>query len=344
MSSKPTVFVTGGTGFVGAHIIDQLLKENYVVRAAARPGKVAKLAGMFPDAGSRLQVFEVTDLSDGDFTEGLKGVGALIHVAAATYVGNDPPAQILKSNVDGTLNVVHQAITAGVKKLIITSSYITLFGPDFAPAFSPVPLTEKDWNTITADQVNDSTGAMAAYIAAKTVAERKFWELSEQHKDIDFTSIVPPGVYGPLLKTFPRPDTRTGLGTVDFAYTLITGEAEPNTWPDNPVGNVVHVADLAKAHVLAVAAPPLKDGRKKRLIAAGGTFTWQQAVDLLKKERPEVSSRLPRADLTPTPQTSAPLDTSLTEEVLGIKEWRSWEEAFLGSIDSALEWEKGQKA
>lgn len=101
--------------------------------------------------------------------------------------------------------------------------------------------------------------------------------------------------------------------------------------------------DLAKAHVLAVAAPPLKDGGRKRLIAAAGTFTWQQAADLLRKERPEVSSRLPKADLTPGPQTFAPLDTSLTEQVLGIKDWLSWEEAFLGSIDSALEWEGGEQ-
>jgi len=252
------------------------------------------------------------------------------------------PPHRSSGNVDGTLNIVNQAIKAGVKKLIVTSSFIALFGPDFAPAFSTVPLTEKDWNTITIDQVNNSTPPMVAYIAAKTVGEKKFWELSEQHKDIDFTTIVPPGVYGPLLKSFPRPDTRVGLGTIDYAYRLITGETGPNTWPNIPVGNVVHVADLAKAHVVAVAAPPLKDGRKKRLIAAAGVFTWQQAADLLRRERPEVSNRLPNPDLTPIRQTSAPLDTSLTEEVLGINTWLSWEKAILGSIDSALEWEKGE--
>jgi len=210
------------------------------------------------------------------------------------------------------------------------------------------------------DQINDSTPPIMAYVAGKTVGEKKFWELSEQHKDVDFTSskpssscfqdypaneafkVVPPGIYGPLLKTFPRPDNRFGLGTVDSAYRLITGETEPNTWPDNPVGNVVHVADVAKAHVLALTAPPLKDGRKKRLIVAAGVLHWKEAADLLRKERPELISRLPRPDLTPNPQSFAPLDTSLTEEVLGIKTWLSSEQAFLESIDSALEWEKGE--
>ncbi|KDQ19276.1 hypothetical protein BOTBODRAFT_153142 [Botryobasidium botryosum FD-172 SS1] len=342
MSPKPVILVTGGTGFLGSHIIDQLLSEGYTVRALVRVGRVSALTSMFPTAGSKLEVFEIADLATGDCTEALKGVGALVHVASISFTNGDPLA-IFKGNVDCTLNIVKQAIGAGVKKLIATSSYIALFGPDFAPAFSSTPLTEKDWNSITADAVNDSTPPLIAYIAAKTVAERKFWELSEQHEDIDFTTIVPPGILGPLLKTFPRPSSRAGMSRVNIAYKLITGEAAPNTWPVDPVGNAVHVLDAARAHVLAVAAPPLTDGRKKRLIVASGVHTWQEAAELIRRERPELSSRLPKSELTPTPTTCAPLDTSLTEEVVGVKTWLPWEKAFLDSIDSALElWENGE--
>jgi len=72
------------------------LKEGYIVRATVRPGKVSKLTSIFPDAGSKLEIFEIADLADGDFTEALKGVGVLVHVAAATNASGEPPAQILR--------------------------------------------------------------------------------------------------------------------------------------------------------------------------------------------------------------------------------------------------------
>ncbi|KDQ06523.1 hypothetical protein BOTBODRAFT_149654 [Botryobasidium botryosum FD-172 SS1] len=342
MSSKPIVLVTGGTGFVGSHVIDQLLREGYHVRAPARIGKTSNFNIMFPDAGPKLKVFEVADLATGDFSEALRGVAVLVHVAAPGHSAAAPHT-ILSITIDGTLNIVNQAIGAGVKKIVATGSFVALFGPDFARAFSSEPLSEKDWNTITAEQVNDGTHPMIAYIAGKTVAERKLWELSEQHKDIDFTTIVPPAIFGPLLKTFPRPSSRSGLSTLDFVYRLVTGEAGPNTWPNVQIGNVVHIFDVVRAHVLAVAAPPLSDGRKKRLVIGPGIYTWQEGADLIKRERPELISRLPRSDLTPIPTTCAPLDTSLAEEVLGIKAWLPWEKAFLEAMDSALEvWEKGE--
>ncbi len=152
-------------------------------------------------------------------------------------------------------------------------------------------------------------------------------------------SVVPPAIYGSILPTFPRPAEISGLASLGFIYELLT--CGPDRWPDVALGNGVHVTDVARAHVLALEAPPLRNGRHKRLLVSYGTDSWPRAAEFLRKERPELSSRLPRVDVPPIPQTVVPLDTSLAEQVLGITSWILWEQTLLDSVDSVLAWEKG---
>jgi hypothetical protein len=77
------------------------------------------------------------------------------------------------------------------------------------------------------------------------------------------------------------------------------------------------------------------------LLVSTGQFTWPQAIELVKKERPELTSRLPKEDLEPTPQTVAPMDSSFAAEVLGLKEYIPWQTSFLDNLDTCIEWEKG---
>lgn len=119
---------------------------------------------------------------------------------------------------------------------------------------------------------------------------------------------------------------------------LLTGGSD--AWPSSPISESVSITDCARAHVLALSKGPLADGRRKRLLVANGRFTWPEAAQLLRTERPELSARLPRADLPPPPQTLAVLDTSLAEEVLGIKTWIPWQQAILEAADSVIAWER----
>jgi nucleoside-diphosphate-sugar epimerase len=112
-----------------------------------------------------------------------------------------------------------------------------------------------------------------------------------------------------------------------------------------PIGETVDVRDAAKAHVLAVSAPPVP-GTDKRLLVYSGTFTWEAVVEVIHKARPELASRFPAESAKHPPQTTAPLDTSFAEEVIGLRkaDYIPLEQTILATLDSVVEWEKKYRA
>ncbi|KAK7441981.1 hypothetical protein VKT23_016259 [Stygiomarasmius scandens] len=127
MSAKPTVLVTGGTGFLGSHIISQLLaQDTYTIRAVARSAN--KLRAIFPDAGEdKLQVVEIPTLTS-DFSDALKGVKAVVHSASPVYLKGESGQEIFEVRAyQGTIHIVEQAIAAGVKKIVTTGTVASLY-------------------------------------------------------------------------------------------------------------------------------------------------------------------------------------------------------------------------
>ncbi|KAJ7593811.1 hypothetical protein C8J56DRAFT_1160580 [Mycena floridula] len=333
--SKPIVLVTGGTGFLGAHVISQLLaQKQYTVRATARPGKASKLRAIFPDAGDSLQVSEVESLT-ADHTTALNGVFAVIHCASPSYLTGDKGPAIFDGAYHGSIHLVEQAISAGIKKIIVTGTFASLVDIDFKAAFGDEPLTAKSWGSVTFESVDlEKDELMAIYQSAKILSEKRIWELAHENPDVDVTVLLPPALFGPFADRFPLPATREGLGTVDFVYSLLTNGSE---YAPNPLGHMIDVRDVAKAHVLSLEAP---SGKDKRLIISSKSFTWKEAADVVRKNRPELGSRLPRKTAVSPPQSRAPLDTSLAAKTLGLSTYIPWEETILASIDQALIWER----
>jgi dihydroflavonol-4-reductase len=114
-------FVTGGTGFIGSHVVKRLRdRGDDVVVLARRPEKAAGL-----DA-------EVVkgDLSDADaIRRGMEGCQAVFHIAADYRVGMDASKQdsMRDSNIGGTQRVLDAAADAGVEKIVYVST-INVFG------------------------------------------------------------------------------------------------------------------------------------------------------------------------------------------------------------------------
>lgn len=112
------LLVTGANGFVGKVLCKELLKHNYSVRAAIRQGVI------FDDCSDTVTIPVIG--ADTDWSAALAGVDVVFHLAARVHIMNDsasnPLAEFRKANVDATLNLAKQAVTAGVKRFVFISS------------------------------------------------------------------------------------------------------------------------------------------------------------------------------------------------------------------------------
>jgi len=149
-------------------------------------------------------------------------------------------------------------------------------------------------------------------------------------------------VYGPYLPGYPPPKSRFSLGTNEYVYHLIRGGPDGSkTYPRMGVTHIVSVQDTARAHVLAIQALPLPEGKRKRLIVSSGSFTWPEGAEYLKTVRPALTTDLEKTEPGPKTVTCSKLDMKLMDEVIGMRpdNMMGWKECLLETVDALLQWE-----
>ncbi|KAF9018459.1 NAD(P)-binding protein [Hymenopellis radicata] len=326
-SSSELVFVTGGTGYVGSHILLELLKVGYRVRAAARGAKIQQLRELYAKYGAQFEVISVADVAIDEFPAAFKGATAVIHSAAPLPSRNDAQ-EVLRGAIEGTLNVVRQADKAGIKKIVVTSTIATARNPSGST-------TDQDWNPVTKEQAYGLTG-MAVYGAAKTVAERELWAYADAHPHLDITTINPPFIYGPVAETFKVPEPSIGsITSLGMLYALLF----PDSTMFPPNVHYADVRDVAKAHVRALKAPPSSSvGRKRLIFGSPYEFDLEAVRNLVVQKRPQVASRWTTKKVPTYPSLKLHCDMGRLKEVLGMDEAQfiSLEDTMLDSIDSLL--------
>ncbi|RDB17384.1 hypothetical protein Hypma_001850 [Hypsizygus marmoreus] len=323
------ILVTGASGFLGSHILVQLLENGYSVRALLRGPKVAELRDRYASYGDRFEAVEISDIATDNFSDALKGVDAIIHSGTPVPNTTFTEAQ-LNNTIDGVLNVVKQAEKAGIKRVVVTSSISTVVHPT-------TRFTDQDWLPTTREAAMNGS-PMSRYSAAKTLAERELWAFADAHPDLDITALNPPFFYGPFVEGFNLPRPNYALSTNMFLYSLLSPSGQ---YPPSP--GHIDVRDAAKAHVLALSSPPTATvGRKRIIIASPREFGFKATVDLIAEKRPELKERLIKAPAPAQPFKRVPVNFGRVEEVLGFRqdEFRTIEETILGTIDSLLSFEK----
>lgn len=114
ITDKP-VCVTGASGFIAAHIVQQLLAKGYSVRGTVRksPKNYPFLTGL-PGAAERLELFEADLLSEGSYDLAVAGCNYVMHTASP-YVINvkNPQRDLVDPAVDGTESVLESCLKAG---------------------------------------------------------------------------------------------------------------------------------------------------------------------------------------------------------------------------------------
>ena len=118
--SQRKVLVTGGGGFLGRHIVNQLLEKGDQVAVYQRSSHQDLV-----DRGVTVHCGSLDDIDK--LTEACRGVDLVFHVAAKAGVWG-PVKEYYSINVTGTKNIVQACLKAGVKKLVHTSSPSVAFG------------------------------------------------------------------------------------------------------------------------------------------------------------------------------------------------------------------------
>ncbi|OGT06790.1 MAG: NAD-dependent dehydratase [Gallionellales bacterium RBG_16_57_15] len=188
--------VTGANGFVGKALCAELLRQDHSVRAALR------------SASTPVEDVEVavTGAIDGetDWTDVLRGVDVVIHLAARVHVmkdkAADPLAEFLKVNLHGTANLAQQAARAGVKRFVYVSS-IKVNGEGTANAnstlsLSPSPI-EGEGKSVFSE--SDSPRPHDPYGISKWQAEQALQRIALE-TGLGVVIVRPPLVYGPGVK------------------------------------------------------------------------------------------------------------------------------------------------
>ncbi|KAJ6454116.1 hypothetical protein C8R45DRAFT_882125 [Mycena sanguinolenta] len=329
--SAELVFVTGASGFLGSHVVLQLLERGYRVRGAARGTKADHLKFSYASYGDRFESIKMTDITYDQFPEALVGVDAIIHVASP-LPGRADPATILKAAIDGTLNVIVQGEKAGVKRVVFTSSIATVMGPTNS-------FTDQDWNPVTKEMALNDDNYMQTYSAAKKFAEIALWEWAEKHPHVEVTTLNPTFFYGPFTAHFPVAPLDFGaLSTDVMIYNLLFKEG---VFPY--ITRYIDVRDVAQAHVRALNSRPTAEvGRKRIVFSAPYGWPFEQILDLIAEKRPALKGRLILGTPQEEPFHILPMDFARVEEVLGMKksDFHSIEETMLDTVDALIEMEE----
>ncbi len=276
-----TVLVTGGSGFIGAHAILQLLAAGYQVRTTvrnlAREADVrAALAAGGAEPYKRLSFSAADLLADDGWASAVAGCEYVLHVASPlpVHAPKDEDELILPAR-EGTLRVLRAARDARVRRVVVTSSFGAVgYGhPEHTRSFD-----ETDWTDVRGPNVQP-------YIKSKTLAERAAWDfVAAEGGDLELAVVNPVAVLGPPLGA----DLSASLMLIRG---LLNGRVP--AIPKVTFG-VVDVRDVADLHLRAMTNPAAKG---ERFIAVTEFLSLGKIAAVLRTRMGRTAAKVPRRQI-----------------------------------------------
>jgi nucleoside-diphosphate-sugar epimerase len=278
-----TVLVTGGSGFIGSYCIIQLLDAGHQVRTTVRNLKreadvlaLLKVAGANP--GNRLSFFAADLEKDEGWAEAVAGCDYVLHVASPL-----PPSvpkhedELIVPAREGTLRVLRASRDAGVKRVVLTSSFAAI---GYGHKVQKAPFDETYWTNLDGNEV------VGAYPKSKTLAERAAWDfVAKEGGALELSTVNPVGVFGPVL----GPDYSASI--------LLVQRMMDGAMPGAPqlYFGAVDVRDVADLHVRAMISPAAKGQRF--LATAGDSLSMLDFAKILKSRLGLAAKRVPTREL-----------------------------------------------
>ncbi len=262
------VLLTGISGYIGSHCAVELLKKGYSVRGSVRSlskkEQVIESIKKEIDPKDNLEFCELDLLEDEGWDKAVKGCEFVLHVASP-FVMLEPndENEYIRPAVNGTMRALKAARQAGVKRVVLTSSMVSML----EDADKSINIDYNSWTNIKAKNIS-------AYAKSKTLAERSAWDfIKNQNKENTMQlSVVNPGpVFGPTLS-----------GDLEGASMGMFKNMLLGKMPMLPKAsiNMSDVRDVAKIHVLALEN---KNANGKRfIVTTEKPYSFQELAQILK--------------------------------------------------------------
>jgi dihydroflavonol-4-reductase len=262
------VLVTGVSGFVGQHCAAELLKQGYAVRGSLR--NLSKADGVTRgietevDPQGNLEYCKLDLMLDDGWLQAMQGCDYVLHVASP-YVGKEPKDEneLIKPAVEGTLRALKAAKTAGIKRMVLTSSMVAMLGE----ANGSLELNQDSWTNI-------DTPYATAYMKSKTLAEKSAWDFIKQQEGDDTLELVvinPGPIYGPTLSGDLSGESMA------MVKKMITGKVP--VFPKAAI-NMSDVRDVAQIHVQAL--ENIQANGQRFIVSTEKAYTFQSMAHILK--------------------------------------------------------------
>jgi nucleoside-diphosphate-sugar epimerase len=214
-----TVFITGGTGFLGAYIIKELVQKGYRVRALRRSHALPFFIDPVFFTNVQWVMGDVLDVPL--LEEAMNEADIVVHVAAKVSFDNKERDAMYKTNVEGTANVVNAALLKKVKRLVQVSS----------------------------------VAALGRTVNGITVNEQKKWEKSDGNTHYGISKYLGEievwrGIGEGLNAVIVNPSTILGFGDWNNSSCAIFKNVyQQFPWYTNGINGFVGVEDVAKATI-----------------------------------------------------------------------------------------------
>ncbi len=229
------VFVPGGAGFIGSHIVDQVLDAGaaeVVILDDFIRGRRENLA--LAMRTERLRIIDGDICNRGLVDELTAGTDVVFHQAALRITqAAEEPVRAIEVMINGTQNIIESALRHGVKKVLAASSASVYGEPSYLPMDEGHPFNNR-----------------TLYGAAKVANEQILRSYAEMH-GLNYVMIRPFNVYGPRMDVF-------GVYTevmIRWLERLARGEAPIIFGDGTQTMDFIYVEDLAREYILAAESP-----------------------------------------------------------------------------------------
>ncbi|HET6993674.1 MAG TPA: SDR family NAD(P)-dependent oxidoreductase [Chitinophagaceae bacterium] len=242
-----TILVTGGTGFLGAYIIKQLLQRGYAVKAIRRSPKLP--AFISPEILNKVTWLDGDILDVVSLEDAMEGVDAVVHAAAIVSFNKKEKDQMYKVNVEGTANVINIALEKNIRRFVYISSVAAL-GRKIDGGHVD---EEKKWED---NRINTN------YAKSKYKAELEVWR----------------GISEGLNTVILNPSTILGYGDWNNGSSAIFKKVfEEFKWYTPGLNGFVDVEDVAAATVLLMESSISEE----RFIINGDNWPFRKLMDTM---------------------------------------------------------------